>query len=160
MFCKITATATQFFHDAALMGFFHVNGQVFVWLVTNAVYHFEHNADGKLPARSLRYMFSIRIVRCNSPRPETSAGVIVFHLFDAQRHVDFSSRSRRSRILTCGHEFTFAACQWRLLAREVHRRGWLVNFQHWQQRFDTVWCADKMPDRYRFVQNDVTGLCF
>src|SRR5450830_2013744 len=41
---QVATTTAQFFHHAALVGFFYVNRQVFKRLVTHAIHHFEHHA--------------------------------------------------------------------------------------------------------------------
>ncbi|MNS15201.1 hypothetical protein D3C72_468330 [compost metagenome] len=161
---QVTTTTTEFFHHAALVGFFNVNGQVFKRLVAYAIHHFEHNAWTRycqLEAFATHVFDQDGQVQFAATRHFVGR-IIVFRLHDAQRHVGFQFFFEAITDLTCGNELAFATCQWRAVNHEVHGQRWLIDFQH-RQAIRCIHCTDGGADADFFDtvdQDDVACQCF
>nr|GEU28058.1 hypothetical protein [Tanacetum cinerariifolium] len=157
---QVATTTAQLFHDAALVGFFHVNRQLLVRLMAHAIDHLEHHArtrNGHLETFATHVFDQDGQVQLAAAR-DFERGV-VFGRRHAQCHVGFQFLVQTVAQLTRGHELAFAASQRRVVDHEVHGQGRLVDGQH-RQRFRGVRCAHGRTDADFFDtvdQHDVAG---
>ena len=130
---QIATTTTEFFHQCALVGFFHVHGQHFVWLAFHAVDLFEYHAWTRYAQLEA---FATHVFNQNGQVQFAATGHfkhgVVVGVFHTQSDVVFQFFFQTVANLTAGDELAFAPCQRRGVHHKIHGQGRLIHRQHWQ----------------------------
>src|SRR5690606_20330458 len=130
---QFAAATTDFFHDAALVFVFHVDGQVFIRLALLAVDFLVHHArlgDGDFET------FATHVFQQDGEVQFAATGdaehVRILGIFDPERDVGQQLLGEAVADLARGHELALGAGQRRGVDHEVHGQGRLVHGQHGQ----------------------------
>ena len=130
---QFAATAADFFHHAALVFVFQVDGEVFIRLALLAVDFLVHHArlaDGQLEAFAAHVFQQDGEVQFATAGDAEHVGVAGF--IDAQRDVDQQFLGQAFADLAAGDELAFGAGQRRRVDHEVHVQRRFVHRQHRQ----------------------------